>query len=107
MSIRLRDLLPPIHPGEMLRELWLEPFDMTPGELAERLREPLAEVEQIVSEKAGITTDMALRLGKFFRTTPELWLNMQSGYELKIRSAALQTELTDIMEIEPTEDQDS
>lgn len=104
--MRLNDLLPPIQPGEMLRELWLEPLDMTPGKLAERLRVPSSDVERIVTEKTGITADMALRLGKLFRTTPELWLNMQASYELKIRSVALQSELEKIMEIETTQDRD-
>jgi antitoxin HigA-1 len=92
--------LPPIHPGEILRELYLEPLEMTPYALAKHLHVPRTRVERIVSEKIGITADTALRLGKFFKTTPEFWLDMQTGYDLKVRTAAIMNELADIEELE-------
>lgn len=92
--------LPPIHPGEILRELYLEPLEMTPYALAKHLRVPRTRIERIVSEKIGITADTALRLGKFFKTTPEFWLDMQTGYDLKVRTAAIMNELADIEELE-------
>jgi addiction module HigA family antidote len=102
--MRLSDMLPPIHPGEMLRELYLEPLEMTAADLARHLRVPPSSIEGITSEKVGITADMALRLGKFFRTTPDLWLNMQTTYDLKIQSAALEAGLAKINEIELIEE---
>ena len=66
----INDLLPPIHPGEILREVYLEPLDMTPYALAKKLKVPRTRIERIVAEKIGITADTALRLGKFFKTTP-------------------------------------
>lgn len=91
--------LPPIHPGEILRELYLEPLEMTPYALAKHLRVPRTRIERIVSEKIGISADTALRLGKFFRTTPEFWLDMQTGYDIKIQSATLEKALSEIEEL--------
>jgi addiction module HigA family antidote len=100
MNMTLGDMLPPIHPGEILREEFLIPLDMTPYALAKHLHVPRTRVERIVAEKIGISADTALRLGKFFKTTPQFWLNMQTSYDLKIQSAAMKKELADIKELE-------
>lgn len=92
--------LPAIHPGEILRELYLGPLGMSAYGLAKNLRVPRTRIERIVAEKIGITTDTALRLAKFFKTTPEFWLNMQASYDLKIRAPALEAELSAIPEVE-------
>lgn len=92
--------LPPIHPGEIIRELYLEPLDMSPYALAKHLHVPRTRIERVVAEKIGISADTALRLGKFFKTTPQFWLNMQASYDLKIQSALLEKELSEIKEIE-------
>jgi antitoxin HigA-1 len=94
------NILPPIHPGEILRELYLEPLEMTPYALAKYLHIPRTRIERIVAEKTGITSDTALRLAKFFRTTPEFWINLQSAYELKVSAAAIADEIASIPEIE-------
>ena len=98
--MKLHDLLPPIHPGEILREEFLEPLKMTPYALARKLHVPRTRIERIVAEKIGISADTALRLAKFFKTTPEFWLNMQASYDLKIQSAAIKSELAEIKELE-------
>ncbi|RWX78906.1 addiction module antidote protein, HigA family [Neorhizobium lilium] len=90
--------LPAIHPGEILRELYLEPLDMTPYALAKKLHVPRTRIERIVAEKVGITPDTALRLAKYFKTSPEFWLNMQISYDLKIQAPALEQELSGIEE---------
>ncbi|MCY1665631.1 HigA family addiction module antitoxin [Rhizobium sp. SL86] len=90
---------PAIHPGEILRDLYLEPLGMSPYALAKTLRVPRTRIERIVAEKIGISADTALRLAKFFRTTPELWLNLQSTYDLKKQSAELGPELAQIPEL--------
>ncbi|EHS52028.1 plasmid maintenance system antidote protein, XRE family [Rhizobium sp. PDO1-076] len=87
---------PPIHPGEILRELYLAPLSMTPYSLARQLRVPRTRIERIVGEKVGISADTALRLAKFFQTTPEFWLNLQAAYDLKRESSALEAELAQI-----------
>ncbi len=91
---------PPIHPGEILRELYLEPLGMTAYALAKKLRVPRTRVERIVAEKIGISADTALRLAKFFRTSPEYWLNLQSNYDLKREALVLAEELAEIPEME-------
>ena len=68
---------PPVHPGEILREDFLEPMGLTQVELAEQLKIPFQRVNMIVREKRAITPDTALRLAKFFGTTVDLWLNLQ------------------------------
>jgi addiction module HigA family antidote len=73
---------PPIHPGEMLREEFLVPLGMTPYALARRLNVPRTRVERLVREETGLTPDTALRLARFFGSTPEFWLNMQLRYDL-------------------------
>ena len=79
--------LPPIHPGEILREEYLVPLKMSAGALARRLQVPRTRIERIVSEETGITTDTALRLARFFRTTPDFWMNMQVGFDLAVTKA--------------------
>ena len=91
---------PPIHPGEILRELYLEPLGMTAYALAKKLRVPRTRVERIVAEKIGISADTALRFAKFFKTSPEYWLNLQSNYDLKREALALAEELAEIPEME-------
>ena len=94
------DHLPPIHPGEILRELYLEPLEMAPYALAKQLHIPRTRIERIVTGRSGITTDTALRLAKFFKTSPEFWMNLQAAYELKVDSKRLADELATIREIE-------
>ncbi|MBC7311776.1 MAG: HigA family addiction module antidote protein [Rhizobium sp.] len=91
---------PAIHPGEILRELYLEPLGMTAYALAKRLRVPRTRLERIVAEKIGISADTALRLAKFFKTSPEYWLNLQANYDLKREAVSLETELAQIPEME-------
>ena len=99
--------VPPTHPGEILRELYLEPLEMSPYALAKHLHVPRTRIERIVAEKIGISADTALRLGRFFKTTPEFWLDMQSGYDLKLQSAVLQKQLAEIKELERPEELDA
>jgi addiction module HigA family antidote len=99
----LADMLPPIHPGEILREEFLLPLEMTPYALAKKLKVPRTRIERIVAEKIGISADTALRLGKFFKTTPQFWLNMQTSYDIKIAEAALKDQLPEIPELERSE----
>ena len=94
----VNSVLPAIHPGEILRDLYLEPLDMTPYALAKKLNVPRTRIERIVAEKVGITPDTALRLARFFKTSPELWMNMQTSYDLKTQAQALEAELATIEE---------
>jgi addiction module HigA family antidote len=89
----------PIHPGEILREEYLIPLKMSAGALARKLNVPRTRIERLSSEETAVTTDTALRLAKFFRTTPEFWMNMQASYDLKIQARALAGELENIPEM--------
>ena len=73
----------PVHPGEFLREEYLVPLAMSPGALARRLNVPRTRIERIAKEEIGITPDTALRLGRFFNTTPQFWMNLQARYDLQ------------------------
>ena len=79
-----KKLLPPIHPGEILREEFLKPLGLSANALAQRLGVTAARVNEIANEQRGITADTALRLGRCFSTTPEFWMNLQQRYELEV-----------------------
>ena len=74
----------PIHPGEVLREEFLVPLGMSAHALALELKVPAPRINEIVRERRSITPDTALRLARYFGTTPQFWLNMQTSYDLKI-----------------------
>jgi len=74
----------PIHPGEVLREDFLEPLGMSANALANNLVVTPARINEIVREKRGITADTALRLAKYFGGSAQFWLNLQSTYELRL-----------------------
>ena len=71
-----KDRLPPIHPGEILREEFLSPLGISSHQLAMALRVPATRINDIVNEKRGITADTALRLSRYFGTTSRFWMNM-------------------------------
>ena len=96
----MTSMLPPVHPGEILREEYLVPLGMSAGILARKLGVPRTRIERVVAEISPVTPDTALRLARFFRTTPEFWANMQVGYDLKRMAAAKADELAAIPEIE-------
>ena len=74
----------PIHPGEILREEFLAPLKMSAHALAMELKVPAPRINDIVRERRAITPDTALRLARYFGTTPQFWLNLQTSYTLKI-----------------------
>lgn len=76
--------LPPVHPGEMLREEFLVPMGLSANALALAIRVPVTRVSEIVNERRGITADTALRLARYFRMTPEFWMSIQSHYDLEV-----------------------
>jgi addiction module HigA family antidote len=73
----------PVHPGEILREDYLEELGMSANALAKALHVPTPRVNDILRERRGITADTALRLARYFGTTPQFWLNLQSAYDLR------------------------
>jgi len=75
--------LPPVHPGEILREEFLEPMGVTAYRLAKATGMPIQRVSAIVNEKRSITADTALRLGRYFGVDPQWWMNMQAYFDLE------------------------
>jgi addiction module HigA family antidote len=73
----------PIHPGEILREEYLVPLEMSAHALAMELRVPAPRINDIVRERRSVSPDTALRLARFFGTTAQFWSNLQSSYDLK------------------------
>ncbi len=79
---KTRKLLPPVHPGEILREDFMLPLRLSMNKLALDLHVPVTRIAEIVHERRGITLDTALRLGRYFNTSARFWLNLQAAYDL-------------------------
>jgi addiction module HigA family antidote len=80
--------MPPVHPGETLREDFLAPLGLSANQLAIELRVPVTRVGDIVRGKRAITADTALRLARYFGTSPQFWMNLQSNYDLEVAADA-------------------
>jgi addiction module HigA family antidote len=76
--------LPPVHPGEILRDEFLTPMGISVYELANAIRVPRSRVNDIVLGRRAITTDTAIRLGRYFGMSPEFWINLQARYDLDL-----------------------
>jgi addiction module HigA family antidote len=76
------DRIPFPHPGETIREDYLKPLKMSINKLALELRVPATRMTEIVNGRRGVSADTALRLARYFNTTPRFWLNLQASYEL-------------------------
>lgn len=79
-----KKLYPPIHPGEVLMEDFIEGFEITQNKLAVSIGVPPRRINEIVHGKRAITADTALRLGRYFGVDPQFWLNLQTRYELEL-----------------------
>lgn len=82
--------LPPIHPGEILHEDFMKPLGLTMNRLALDLRVPVTRIAEIAHRRRGITPDTALRLGRYFNTSPRFWMNAQSSCDLEVAQDELQ-----------------
>lgn len=76
--------LSPVHPGEILREEFMKLLGLSMNKLALDLRVPTTRIAEIVHERRAITPETALRLARYFNTTPEFWLNLQTLYDLEL-----------------------
>lgn len=85
----------PIHPGEILREEYLVPMAMSAHALALALRVPAPRINEIVRERRAITPDTALRLARYFGSTPQFWMNLQISYDLKIAEIKIGKKIAD------------
>ena len=90
------DLIEPIHPGEILMEDFIEGFGITQNKLAVSIGVSPRRINEIVHGKRGITADTAIRLARYFGTSEEFWMNLQSNYELRLERRALRDKIAAI-----------
>ncbi len=79
----------PVHPGEIIKEEYLEPLGMSVNALAMALRVPAPRINDVVRQKRAVSVDTALRLARYFNTTAQFWLNLQTSYDLKIAEKSM------------------
>src|SRR5664280_2429075 len=78
------DLLPPVHPGEILGEEFMKPLGLSMNRVARDLRVPVTRIADIVHGRRSVSSDTALRLARYFGTTPAFWMNLQTAYGLEV-----------------------
>jgi antitoxin HigA-1 len=83
-DVRTGRRLPPVHPGEILRDEFLAPMGISVYELAHAIKVPRSRANDIVRGRRALSTDSAIRLGRYFGTTPEFWINLQARYDLDV-----------------------
>jgi addiction module HigA family antidote len=88
--------LPPVHPGEILREEFLLPLGLTPYALASALGVPRTRIERLAREDTAMTADTALRLARYFGTSAEFWMNLQALYDVREAQGRLAAEIAAI-----------
>jgi addiction module HigA family antidote len=76
--------LKPVHPGEILREEFMAPLELSMNKMAMTLRVPVTRIADIVNERRGITADTALRFARYFKNSPAFWMNLQTRYDLEV-----------------------
>jgi addiction module HigA family antidote len=85
-------MVKPITPGEILFEEFMKPLNITQNKLAKDIDMPQNIINQIINDEHKITTDIALRLGKYFNIEPEFWLNLQNRFDLKMAQGRVTNE---------------
>ena len=90
----------PIHPGEIIKEEYLEPLGMSVNALATALRVPAPRINDVVRQKRAVSVDTALRLARYFNTTAQFWLNSQTSYDLKMAQQSIKTIENEILPLQ-------
>jgi addiction module HigA family antidote len=85
--------LAPVHPGAVLRIDFMEPVGLSPIAVAKACGVPRTRIERVVREETAVTADTALRLARYFGTSPQFWLNLQADYDLRVASRAARDEI--------------
>lgn len=93
--------LPPIHPGEILLQEFLKPLALSHYRLAKEIHVPIRRLTEITAGKRAISPETALRLGRFFNTSAQFWLNLQARYDLEV--AEDKVDRKEILSIQPLE----
>ena len=93
--------LPPVHPGEILREDFMKPHGLSAYRVAKDIGVPALRIHQIVKGERGISADTALRLARYFGTSAQVWVRMQARYELEIAQTALESRISKEVKVLP------
>ena len=93
--------MPPLHPGEMLREDFMKPLGLSSNALAMELRVPVTRISEIVRERRGITADTALRLARYFSMSPEFWMRLHMDFDLESAVDAEETAIREAIRPRP------
>jgi len=105
LNIMKMNKLPPIHPGEILREEFMKPRGLSQNALARALNVPPRRINEIVLEKRGITADTALRLARYFGTSAEMWTGLQADYDLRLvryrKARTIEREIEPLAALQP------
>lgn len=91
--------LPPVHPGEILRDEFLTPMELSVYQLAQAIKVSRPRLNDVVLGRRGVTVDTALRLGRYFGTTPEFWIHLQTRYDLDVAERTVRAKIE--QEVEP------
>jgi len=91
--------LPPVHPGEVLREEFLRPMNLSPYAVARAVGVPRTRIERLANAQTAVTADTALRLARYFGTSPAFWMGMQAQYDLECAEDELGGELRRIVSV--------
>ncbi|MBT06480.1 MAG: addiction module antidote protein, HigA family [Rhodospirillaceae bacterium] len=95
----VQDKMPPIHPGEILLEEFLQPLSLSQYRLAKDISVPPRRINEIVHGKRAITADTALRLARYFDTTDRFWINLQTRYDLEVEKDRLGEKLEEEVQV--------
>jgi addiction module HigA family antidote len=93
----MKKKLAPVHPGEVLREEYLKPLNLTPYAVAAAVDVPRTRIERLAREETPVTADTALRLGKYFKTTAAFWMNIQAQFDLETAEDKLSSQIKKIV----------
>ena len=91
----LKKTMPPIHPGETLREDFMKPLGLSANRLAINLRVPAARIGEIIHGRRSISADTALRLARYFGMSPRFWINLQANYDLEVAQDVIGDRIAD------------
>jgi addiction module HigA family antidote len=95
---------PPVHPGKVLLELFMEPLGLSQNKLAGALSVDPGRINRIVTGKSSISADTALRLARYFGTTPQVWMNLQSKYDLEVVKGKKEAEIARKVQVRPRDE---
>jgi addiction module HigA family antidote len=101
MEFAMIKKLSPIHPGEILLEEFMKPLALNANKLSLALRVPANRIQMIVAGERGISSETALRLGRYFGTSPEFWMNLQASYDIRLAKQEMQAQIE--KEVQPRE----